>query len=138
MLGTDNIYKFEFVNGQEAFWRGINRDPMFFANLMPMRDAYVLWNVVKRYRPTILTALPHKNADHVDDQKRRWVAHYLGPDVPVITCLTKDKPNFCSPGSVLVDDRAINQEKWCRAGGDFIVHQNAYDTLDQLSRMGMV
>lgn len=138
MCGTDNSYKFEFVYGQGEFWRCINRDPDFFLHLSPMPDAHILFNEVRHLRPIILTALPHTGAERVDRHKRTWVRQHLGDEVQVITCLTKDKPNYCKPGDVLVDDRAINRERWLGAGGRFVVHTSAKQTLDELENMGMI
>jgi len=139
MCGTDNTYKFEFVYGQDEFWRCIHRDPEFFLNLNMMPDANLLWDHVKHLNPIILTALPHIGAESVDRQKRMWVDMMLGPEVEVITCLTKDKSNYCKPGDVLVDDRAINRPKWIAAGGQFVVHTSAKQTLDELECLwGMI
>lgn len=137
MLNTNNIYKFEFVYGAKAFWEGIHRDPMFFQNLPLKHDALELWFAVKPYKPTILTALPHTGAESVDRQKRAWVKHYFG-DVEVITCLTKEKPDYCRPGDVLVDDRDLNRERWEANGGRFLLHQNSTATNLALYHYGYI
>jgi hypothetical protein len=137
MLKTDNIYKYEFVHGADAFWAGINQDPNFFANLPLKADALELWFAVKPYKPIILTALPHTGAERVDHQKRQWCRTYLG-EVSVITCQTKEKPDYCKPGDVLVDDRAINRERWEARGGRFLLHQNATATNVALNHYGYI
>lgn len=38
-------------------------------------------------------------------QQRKWCKRELGEDVPVITCMSRDKHTYCRPGNVLIDDR---------------------------------
>lgn len=138
ILGTDNIYKFEFVYGPELLWKMLHSDSLFFAKLNMMEDGSVLWNAVKHLEPTILTALPSTGAEKVDIQKRDWVRRWLGPNVPVITGRTKDKPKYASPGAILVDDRAVNKAAWEAAGGSYIVHTSAYKTIYELRKQGII
>lgn len=141
-LGTDNTYKFEFVHGTKAFWDGLNKSPYFFADLPPMRDMEVLLDAVSNTRVGVLTALPHSEAASVETQKREWVREhvefYLNGPVPVVCCLTKDKPDYCTPGSVLIDDRAINRDMWTLKGGRFIVHTDARSSIYQLKNFGVI
>jgi len=83
--------------------------------------------------PVILTALPKSDAADVDKQKRAWVAENLGPEVKVITCTTREKPLYCLPGDVLVDDRTVNKVNWELAGGVFIHHTSAAESLPQIN-----
>lgn len=136
VLGTDNIYKFEFVYGTTALWNGINSDPFFFKNLEVMPGARRLLEATRYYPNVILTALPKSNAARVDEQKREWVKEHLGGRFPVITCLTKEKPAVCKPGDLLIDDRAIVKSEWEARGGKFIVHTSVENTLEQLKTLG--
>ena len=43
-------------------------------------------------------------------QKRRWVAEMLGAEVPIITCMSREKARYAAPGHVLVDDRDTARE----------------------------
>jgi len=38
----------------------------------------------------------------------------------VITCDTKDKPNFCSEGDILIDDRDVIKDAWIAKKGKYI------------------
>ncbi|KAA3452719.1 hypothetical protein C7I87_00635 [Mesorhizobium sp. SARCC-RB16n] len=144
ILGTDNIYKWEFVHGPKAFWDKLNVYPNFFGGLPLKDDAMVLWNAVRALDPVVLTALPKKDATDVDTQKRTWVKRHLrhpfgsGMTTRVITCETKDKPNFCEPGDVLVDDRAVNREAWEAAGGIYVLHTSAASTVLYLKALGII
>ena len=133
-IGTTNTYKWEWINGSDAFWAKLNAVPDFFANLPPMRDLDVLWNSVKHLSPIVLTALPKRDDFDVARQKRQWISRNLGPDVQVITCLTHEKPNYCNPFDVLVDDRLVNQKLWTQRGGVFVQHTDAATTVAELYR----
>lgn len=141
---TDNIYRYEFKNGPKAFWSKLNSDPEFFLNLQPTADMEVLVSAVRRtgFDLAVLTALPKRDANDVSLQKTQWVRKYVGHDVPVICCLTTEKPSYCKPGDILIDDRALNEDAWVGAGGTFIHHVSARRSIDMLatiraSRMGV-
>jgi hypothetical protein len=138
-LKTDNTYKWQFIYGKEKFWEVLNKNPDFFLNLPVMPGATkLLWGLRKK-KLAVLTALPDTSRDRtVDSQKRTWIARNIGSGIPVFTCSTEDKPKFCTPGAVLIDDRAVNKEAWEAAGGRYIIHANATDTLNQLSLLGEI
>lgn len=137
-MGTDNIYKYEFVWGTGKFWDKINEDPDFFRNLDRMPDCFELFDNVMHLRPVILTATPSTNGDRVAKQKREWVDEHLGGFVKVITCPTKDKPNFCEPGDILIDDRAVNRDAWIAKGGTYIIHTTAARSIGALQALGII
>lgn len=141
-LGTDNTYKFEFVHGTQAFWDGLNENPYFFGDLPVMRDAPILLDALRGVKLGVLTALPHSKADSVREQKTDWVRenveYYLNAEIPVVCCLTRDKPDYCTPGSVLIDDRAVNRDMWTLKGGRFIVHTDARSSIYQLKNFGVI
>jgi hypothetical protein len=139
VLRTDNIYKYEFVWGPDKFWEGLNSRPNFFAELDLMPDARHLWAKIEHLNPVILTALPRENSERVDRQKRDGVRKHLGVDGDrVITCPTKDKPKYCEPGDILIDDRAVNRDAWIKAGGTYIIHTSAVNTITTLKALGII
>jgi hypothetical protein len=140
LLGTDDIHKWEFVHGPKAFWRILDSFPNFFGSLPLMEGALHLWHSVVKREPIILTALPRVGASDVDKQKRDWVKAKLPAkyEVDVITCQTLEKPGYCNPGDVLVDDRAVNREAWEARGGKFILHTSAENTLQQLKALAYI
>jgi hypothetical protein len=137
LMGTDNIYKYEFIWGANKFWEKLNVDEEFFASLEVMPDAWDLLGAVGHLAPTILTALPRDNPELIDKQKREWVSDNLG-GYEVITCQTKDKPNYCEPGDILIDDRAINRDAWVAKGGTYIIHTTAERTIGTLQALGII
>ena len=117
----------------KAMWRALSKASDFYGTLEFMHDAQILWDYCKPYDPTILTGLPL--GSWAPDQKRRWVARMLGPDVPIITCMSRDKPKYSGPGHVLIDDRVGIKEGWERAGGTFILHTRAERSIAALERL---
>ncbi|MER8422486.1 hypothetical protein [Mesorhizobium sp. M1403] len=137
-LGSDH-YRYEFIYGPTKLWDRLNSIPDFFENFPLMRDGAELWNAVSHLQPVILTALPKTGGEEVDRQKRAWVARELGSAVQVITCATKDKPDFCEEGDALVDDRWLNKLRWAKAGGHFVHHiEGAKGSIAALKRHGFI
>jgi len=136
ILGTDNIYKYEFVHGPEDFWSKLHATGDFFLSMEKMPDADELLMATCNNTWTILTALPRTDPQKTDAQKRQWVQENIAHDVPVITCATKDKPQFCVPGAILIDDRALNRKAWEKAGGQYVLHTSAADSIRQLRDLG--
>lgn len=118
----------------KAMWAALARAPRFFETLEFMHDAEALWRFCEPHHPTILTGLPL--GSRAPAQKRRWVARMLGAHVPVITCMSREKPRWSGRGHVLVDDRASAREGWERKGGTFIHHTSAENSISALRRIG--
>lgn len=116
-------------------WGVINKSKTFFENLPWMPKGRELWEGIKEYNPIILTGVPPGSTTAVD-QKIKWCQRELGSDIKVITCLTKDKPNYCLPKSILIDDRRDNLKAWNDNGGKFILYDEEYlySSLERIKR----
>lgn len=136
VLGGDH-YRYTFIYGDDILWKRLHSVPDFFRHMGMMPGAKLMLDHVDIERVKILTALPKTNGAEIDRQKRGWVREHVVYPVPVITCFAEDKPDYCMPGDVLIDDRAINQVEWQRRGGTFILHESVMSTLSQLERMGL-
>ena len=121
---------FEARHGRREFWKRIAKASNFYGSLPEMPDARVLFETVEHLHPTILTGLPLGN--WAAPQKVRWADEHF-PGTHIITCMARDKYRHMRGADVLVDDRADHRDKWEAAGGIFIHHKNARDSLDQLS-----
>jgi hypothetical protein len=117
-----------------TMWQALAKAPRFFETLEFMHDAEALWRFCAPHHPTILTGLPL--GSWAPQQKTRWVARMLGAHVPVITCMSRDKPRWSGPNHVLVDDRATAREGWEKKGGTFIHHVSAEASIAQLQALG--
>lgn len=115
-------------------WAAAERAPGFFETMPMTADGWELWEFTRPFEPTILTGLPRGN--WAAPQKRRWVAEHLGPDVPVITCMARDKCNYATAGAVLVDDTTKFADRWIDRGGIFVHHTSAAESIEELKRLG--
>lgn len=126
---------FEDRHGRKEFWRRIASHQDFFYKLPLMQDAQELWDAVAHLDPVILTGLPQ--GDWAAPQKMRWAAKHF-PEARMITTMARAKRDHMeSPGDVLVDDLLKYRGLWEEAGGVFVHHRRAGDTLDALEALGM-
>lgn len=123
---------FEQRHGKREFWRRLTRARDFYATLPLMPDAAMLFDAVAHLDPVILTGLPL--GDWAAPQKVRWAAEHF-PGTRIITCMARDKFRHMTGLDVLVDDRADHRDKWEAAGGTFVHHKSARQSLEQLAEI---
>ena len=123
---------FDERHGKREFWRRLARAKDFYAALPLMPDAMELFEAVKHLEPTILTGLPLGN--WAAPQKVKWAAEHF-PGTKIITTMARDKYRHMTGMDVLVDDRADHRDKWENAGGTFIHHKSARESLAQLAEI---
>ena len=123
---------FEKRHGIGRFWAKLASAPDFYFSLPLMPDARQLFDAVKHLKPTILTGLPL--GKWAAPQKERWAAEHF-PGVPIITTMAKQKHLHMEQGDVLVDDRENHRHLWEDAGGIFVHHKTAEDSLRQLAEI---
>lgn len=128
ILGT-SPKRFEERHGLGRFWQKLASAPDFYFSLPLLPDAMRLFDAVKHLDPIILTGLPRGN--WAADQKMRWAEKHF-PGVRMITCMARDKRNHAREGDVLVDDNAKFRHLWEQAGGIFVHHKNAADSIEEL------
>ena len=124
---------------EKDMWRQLSRADSFYANLPWMPGGKELWNKIKEYKPVILTGVPLGN--WASKQKREWCKKNLGGDVPVITCLAREKSQYAMKyiGSddlsqaILIDDTPRNIDSWESHKGKGILHKNLSKTISELS-----
>ncbi len=126
----------------KRMWPRIARANGFYEHLNWMQDGRVLWNAVRERDPVILTGLPM--GSWAEPQKRAWCARELGTDIPVITCMSRQKAQKAAETTpagttmVLIDDREKLREPWEAAGGMFILHRSAESSIAELKRAGVL
>ncbi len=126
--------------GDRMMWPILARTPGFYENLPWMTDGRTLWEFSKSLNPVIVTGIPF--GKWAEPQKRAWCARELGVTVPVICCLSREKGHHAAallePGEtmVLVDDRLKVQAAWEDAGGKFLLHTSAADSIAALKDLG--
>ncbi len=120
---------FEHRHGLGRFWQKLAQAPDFYFSLPLLPDAMQLFDAVKHLDPIILTGLPRGN--WAADQKMRWAAEHF-PGVRMITCMARDKRNHAREGDVLVDDMEKYRHLWEQAGGIFVHHRSAAESIEAL------
>jgi hypothetical protein len=111
------------------FWAKLAQAPDFYFSLPLMPDAMQLFDAVKHLNPTILTGLPRGN--WAAGQKMRWAEQHF-PGVRMITCMARDKRDHAKEGDVLVDDNDKFRHLWEQAGGIFVHHKSAAESIEEL------
>lgn len=127
--------KAEAALGAKRFWCDLQNHGGFYEKLPLMSDAMELYEAVKHMEPIILTGLPL--GDWAEPQKRAWGQKHF-PDTTMICCASKDKRNYMQPGDVIVDDWPKYKELWEEAGGIFILHTSAKDSITKLKELGIL
>lgn len=122
----------EFKHGGQIIWDRIT--PSFYDDVPMLPDALELWAYIARHQPAILTGI-HSRVVNLRCQKRAWVDRLISPAVEVICCKAHEKRAHARPGDVLIDDRPQFKSLWEDAGGVWITHENARDTIAQLRMM---
>ena len=126
--------------GDKVMWPLVARTPGFYDALPWMADGHDLWEFCRHHNPVILTGLPRGN--WAEPQKRAWCARELGPEVKVVCCLSREKglvaATLLEAGetALLVDDRLKIQGPWEDAGGEFILHTSAAESIEALRSRG--
>jgi hypothetical protein len=114
----ERMKKYPHELNQTNMWITLRKTPNFYANLPWMPEGKALWDAIKIYNPVILTGCPRGGWS--EDDKRSWCARELGADIKVICCETKNKPDFCTEGDVLIDDRDVIMDKWIAKKGKYV------------------
>ena len=121
--------------GTPEFWRRIRGQKSFYRNLALLPDALQLYSAVAHLKPIILTGCPH--GGWAEPQKVAWAREHF-PGVRMITCRSKEKfLHLEKPGDILVDDYFKYKHLWEQAGGIFIQHVAANDSIRQMAAMGI-
>ena len=127
-------------NGDSGpMWAELYAHEDFFYKLPKMHDADELVAGVRAIglEPVVLTGVPSKEgSDWAIGQKIRWYADHF-PDLQVICCKSKDKFLHMveDKHNVLIDDWLQHAQVWRDAGGTFIHHTTATQSLADLDRL---
>lgn len=127
---------------KRKFWHSFEQEAKkgneIWGRMPPLPDAMELWNYVKKYNPEILSATGHIKT--ADPEKRKWVAQHLQmTDQSKVHLVrdSKDKAQFATPTSILIDDRNKSIDPWVAAGGIGILHTSAASTIQKLKELGL-
>jgi hypothetical protein len=116
-------------HGPARFWQRLANAPDFYGRLPLMPDAMVLFEAVRHLAPVILTGCPR--GGWAEAQKERWAARNF-PGTRIITCMAVDKRRHAAAGDILVDDTLKHRHLWEHAGGIFVHHRSAAQSIAEL------
>ena len=125
--GVDSTYN------KNDFWSAITKAGKdFWAKLNWMSDGQQLWDYIKQYNPTLLTAPSREESSKIG--KQEWIDVNI-PGTPVEFKQAKDKKDLAEPNAILIDDRKDNIQQWIDAGGIGIRHTSTASTIKQLQKL---
>jgi hypothetical protein len=134
-LFNRNSREAEDALGTDEFWRRLRTHDNFYTNLPLLPDAMHLYHAVAHLNPIILTGCPQGGWS--EPQKVAWAARHF-PGVPILTCRSRDKRLYLrNPGDLLVDDYLKYRHLWEEAGGIFVHHISAEQSIDRLAALGL-
>ena len=128
--------QYEDQNGKEAFWDLIDNQTgvKFWVGMPWMPNGKQLWDYIKKYTPTLLSAPSRQNESRLG--KRLWVRNNI-PGTKLILASAQNKQNYSGTNRILIDDRPSNIEQWKSAGGIGILFISTEQTIKELQKLGL-
>jgi FMN phosphatase YigB (HAD superfamily) len=123
----DFIYKYGMLSFERVILKYGNE---FWSNMPWLIEGKQLWNYIKKYYPTILSA--PINYESCYSGKQEWVEKHLGKQVSYI--FDKDKEKYARPDVILIDDRIENVKKFRERGGEAILFTDSRDVIKKLKQ----
>ncbi len=121
--------------GIDRFWSELREQGSFYRDLPLKSDARQLFDTVADLNPVILTGCP--KGGWAEPQKEAWAGEHF-PGTKMITCAAREKSRYMKAGDVLVDDTLKFRHLWEEAGGIFIHHRNANESIAALRERGIL
>jgi hypothetical protein len=106
------------------FWRGMHWMP----------EGKELWDYIKSYKPTLLTAPSEHNSSK--EGKQAWVQDHI-PGTPIIFKQADKKSDLSGPNKILIDDREDTIMNWKSKNGIGILYKNTTQTINELKLLGL-
>ena len=104
-----------------------------------LSDGKKLWNYLKDYDVTILSAGPRDKTSNAISVKgkRNWLNKNIGSSYGSNAIITTavEKQKHAARNHILIDDSPRNIKQWISKGGIGILHKNTNDTIKQLEQL---
>ena len=120
----------------DMFWDVINHQigMRFWRGMHWMPGGKVLWDYIKQYKPTLLTAPSYHNSS--TEGKTAWVEDHI-PGTPIIFKQAKQKSDLAGPNKILIDDREDTIINWKSKNGIGILYRNTEQAINELKQLGI-
>lgn len=118
------------IPDQATRWGTLNSYPTFYLDLPLMPGARDLWNFLQSWSPCILSAASRNSTCRI--QKLESFRRNFNTDMAVVVNNWREKPDYCAPGDILVDDNERQRAGWEAAGGIFILFKSTEQVIDEL------
>ena len=121
-----------------VLWGKVRKVSHFYLHIPPMKDKDELWNTIVHLNPIVLTGVPY--IPEAAGDKQAWGQANLDPlPQAIITCKSKEKwKHMIAPGDIIIDDWEKHKPAWVNAGGIWVTHTSAKDTIEQLQTLGVM
>jgi len=128
--------RYEQIYGIEQFWNFIDNiiGVRFWVGIPWMQDGKQLWEYIKKYKPTLLSAPSRNNESRLG--KRLWVKKHI-PGTKLILASRANKQDYAKPNAILIDDRPDTIIEWENKGGIGILHKSAEETIQKLKSLDL-
>ena len=128
--------QYEEKYGIEKFWNFIDNEigVRFWVGIPWMQDGKQLWEYIKKYKPTLLSAPSRNNESRLG--KRLWVKKHI-PGTKLVLASRVNKQDYAKPNAILIDDRPDTIIEWENKGGVGILHKSAEETIQKLKSLGL-
>lgn len=128
--------QYEEKYGIEKFWNFIDNEigVRFWVGIPWMQDGKQLWEYIKKYKPTLLSAPSRNNESRLG--KRLWVKKHI-PGTKLVLASRANKQDYAKPNAILIDDRPDTIIEWENKGGVGILHKSAEETIQKLKSLGL-
>jgi hypothetical protein len=93
-----------------------------------------LWDYIKPYNPTLLTAPSYHDSSRIG--KALWVQDHI-PGTKIIFKQAKQKSDLAGPNKILIDDREDTIMSWKAKNGIGILYKNTDQVINDLKQLGI-
>jgi hypothetical protein len=120
----------------EKFWDIIDHQVglRFWRGMPWMPEGRELWDYIKPYKPTLLTAPSWHNSSR--EGKQLWVNDHIS-GTPIIFKQADKKANLSSPNKILIDDREDTIMNWKHKNGIGILYTSTKQVINDLKQLGI-
>jgi hypothetical protein len=120
----------------DMFWNLIDHEVgvRFWRGMPWMPGGKELWDYIKPYKPTLLTAPSYQDSSRIG--KTLWVQDHI-PGAKIVFKQAKQKADLAGPNKILIDDREDTIMNWKSKNGIGILYKNPEQAISELKQLGI-